>query len=137
MSKLTFSVISFTIVFLCIYCVLFFCCILIVCTIILRHLRWTLGICTPVLPKFLKQLEQVQKTRKCSVRNCVKLCKIKQICAKGNTLFYQYLVYVCTAGNLCSFIFVDLEVANVLMCSWRGKKVLWKRTATSKPLLSL
>jgi len=36
-----------------------------------------------------------------------------------------------------AFICVDLEVANILMRSWRGKKVLWKRTATSKPLLSL
>lgn len=89
------------------------------CTILLA---WGKQLASPFLQKILEQSEQIQKASECCVRNCVKLHKIKQIWAGGNTLFYQSLGDVCTAGNLCSFIFVNLEVANVLMRSWRGKR---------------
>lgn len=102
--------------------------------IISRPSRGTVDVCTPLVRNIP---ERLQKTSKCFVGNCVKLCKINQIWAGGSALLPQPLRCVCTAGNLCCFVFVDLEVANVLMRSWRGKKVLWKRTATSKPLLSL
>lgn len=114
---------------LCTYCVQHF--------VVSQQLRQIVGDCILPLRNILERLEQIQRTSECCVRNCVKLHKIKQIGVRGNTLLYQYLAYVCTAGNLCCFIFVDPEEANILMCSWSGKKVLWKRTATSKPLLSL
>lgn len=99
--------------------------------VILGHSKSAVGICT-LLQKILEKLGQIQGTSKCCVRNCVKLCKIKQIWARGNTLLYQYLVYVCTAGNLCCFIFADLEVANILMCSWRGKKGVMEKNCHIK-----